>query len=70
MFLRWPGAITNGAPPAQLGGIDTAGFMMENTPTVVSDGKKKPKPGSFKVDSHITEEQRRSFAVKSCTSWL
>lgn len=40
VFLRWPGAITNGAPPVQLGGIDTANAMMGNTQTVWKGWKK------------------------------
>lgn len=29
VFLRRPEAITNSAPPVQLGGVDTADFMTE-----------------------------------------
>lgn len=62
VFLRWPGPITNGTPPVQLGGIDTADFMTEKKQTVALDIKKQ----AYLRGSHITRPHSRRAAELIC----
>lgn len=66
MFLRWPGPITNGTPPVQLGGIDTADFMTEKKQTVAFDIKKQ----AHLRGSYITRPHSRRAAELICCNSL